>query len=301
MRRHRKINTATVAVIFIIFISLYIFSPDMRAILAEYGILPDTDTPSLSNDPGYTYVHVIDVGQGDSILLQNGDYNILVDAGPNSAEDELVEYLDALNIEKLDCVVLTHPHEDHIGGADAVLSAFGADTVLMPDCTSSSSSFERVLDIIEDKELSLCVPRRGDKFTLGALEFTVLAPGSESYEETNDYSIVLKAEHENISFMLTGDAEALSEYEILEHFDKDFLKCDLLKAGHHGSSSSSSAKFVKAVSPQYAAISCGLDNSYGHPHRETVSLFEKENIEYLRTDYEGSIIFVSDGSSIYVK
>lgn len=284
--------------IFILILALfYTFSPDFRLALSEQLELAESVSYDLSKN---AVVHIIDVGQGDSILLQSGSYNMLVDAGPNSAEESLVQYLDSLGIKKLDCVVLTHPHEDHIGGADLVLKRFGADTLLMPDCSADSRAFENILDVAEEKDIRISIPERGDEFSLGELDFTVLAPGNKSYKETNDYSIVLKAEYGETSFVLTGDAEALSEYEILEAFDKDFLKCDLLKVGHHGSSSSSSKEFVQTLSPRFAAISCGYDNDYGHPHRETRALLDDEGIEYYRTDYDGTLVFVSDKESVWL-
>lgn len=245
-------------------------------------------------------VHVINVGQGDSILIQSGIYNVLVDAGPGSHEESLIEYLNSAGVDRLDCLVLTHPHEDHIGGADRVIESFKIDTVLMPDRVSNSTAFERLLDAIEEHELLVDVPRRGDKFSLGDLNFTVLAPSDGEYDDINNYSIVLKVEYGDTSFMLTGDAESLSENEILREFDRDFLKCDVLKVGHHGSETSNKEAFVRAVAPTYAAVSCGLDNKYGHPHTEVRELLDSMGIEWYRTDYDGSIVFTSNGKSITV-
>ena len=291
-------STAISALILILILVLfYIFSPSFRTELSNLLELEGKKEYDLSKN---AVVHIIDVGQGDSILLQSGKYNVLIDAGPNSSEEKLVDYLGSLGINKLDCVVLTHPHEDHIGGADLVLESFGTDTLLMPDAISSSRAFENVLDAAEENGIGITVPERGDKFTLGELDFTVLAPDSKSYKEINDYSIVLKVEYGDTAFMLTGDAEALSEYEMIDHFGEDFLKCDLLKVGHHGSSSSSSKEFVRAVSPVFAAISCGVDNDYGHPHRETRALFDAEEIEYYRTDLDGTLVFVSDKKKVLV-
>lgn len=294
---NRKISLVSILILIFILVCFYIVSPDFRQAIDRQLDLYEQAEYDLSENAA---VHIIDVGQGDSILLQSGKYNALIDAGPNSAEQELVYYLESLGIEKLDLMVLTHPHEDHIGGADLVLESFGADTLLMPDCSSSSRAFENVLDVVEEKNIRITVPERGDKFSLGEIDFTVLAPDNKSYKAINDYSIVLKAEYGNTAFMLTGDAEALSEHEIIDHFGTDVLECDLLKVGHHGSSSSSSKEFVRAVSPVFAAISCGVDNDYGHPHRETRALFDDEGIEYYRTDYDGTLIFVSDKESVWL-
>lgn len=301
MRKNNPINKIFIAVIILILVLLYIFSPDLRSLLSEYGIYDSFENTKTYNTDDGAILHVIDVGQGDSILLQSGVYNILIDAGPNSAEESLVSYLNSAGVDRLDCLVLTHPHEDHIGGADLVIETFDIDTVLMPDCTSTSAAFENVLDALEERELSVTVPERGDKFSLGGLYFTVLAPSGTDYKETNDYSIVLKAEYGDTAFMLTGDAEALSENEIIEEFGEGFLICDVLKAGHHGSSTSNTEKFVRALSPKYAAVSCGLDNSYGHPHKEIRDLFDSMGIEWYRTDYDGSIVFISDGKTVTVK
>lgn len=253
---------------------------------------------STVSDRGNALMHVIDVGQGDSILLQNGVYSVLVDAGPNTSEDRLIEYLHVLGVERLDCLVLTHPHEDHIGGADAVINEFDIDTILMPDRTSTSAAFERVLDAISERGLSITVPREGDTFSLGDLSFTVLAPRSEGFDDTNNYSIVLRVEHGDNVFLLTGDAEFESESAMLEHFDADLIKCNVLKIGHHGSSSSSEASFLDAADPEYAVISCADNNSYGHPHSEVLERLDERNITVLRTDKLGTIVFSSDGSSL---
>lgn len=296
--KNKLINIVSIALLIIVLASLYIFSPDFRGVLEEYGITDVFNTPQRTEND--IEVHIIDVGQGDSILINSPDYCVLVDAGPNSSQNKLVSYLKAEKVSRLDCLVLTHPHEDHIGGADLILETFETDTVLMPDCPSGSAAFENLLDAIEKAGLSITIPKRGDTFSLGDMKFTVLAPGDTEYKETNDYSIVLKLEYGSTAFMLTGDAEALSENEIIDYFGSDYLKCDVLKAGHHGSSTSNSEKFVKAVSPKYAAISCELDNSYGHPHKEVRTLFEELEIEYLRTDYDSNIVFVSDGNKVFI-
>lgn len=300
MKKRNITNTASVLVILAVLVLFYIFSPAFRGILSDYGF-PDIFKKADTTPVHTAFVHIIDVGQGDSILIKEEDVCVLIDTGPNSSEDSLITYLKDANVDKLDCLVLTHPHEDHMGCADRVLREYKVDTVLMPDCTSNAKFFEYFLDAVEDTGAPIVIPERGDKFTLGNLDFTVLAPGSGKYEETNDYSIVLKVEHKNTAFMFTGDAEALSEKEILDHFGADFLKCDLLKAGHHGSTTSNTERFVSAVSPSYAVFSCGYDNSYGHPHREVRGLFDKLGIEYTRTDYDGSVVYVSDGETVTLK
>ncbi len=293
----KRTKIISAVLLIIILISLYTFSKDFRSSIKEQFGFND----SSASVEGVIEMHVIDVGQGDSILIKSDDCALLIDAGPNSSQERLVSYLKSEGISRLDCLVLTHPHEDHIGGADYVIRNFEIDSLLMPDCSANSKAFENLLDAIEEKSLSISIPERGDKFILDEINFTVLAPGEGEYKETNDYSIVLRAEYGDTAFMLTGDAEELSENEILDYFGSAFLDCDVLKAGHHGSSTSNSKAFVRALSPKYAAISCELDNSYGHPHREVRSLFEEEGIEYFRTDYDSDIVFVSDGKEVTVE
>lgn len=300
MKKRKILNAASIAVVIVILVLFYIFSPTFRGILSDYGF-PDIFRKADSTPVHTAFVHIIDVGQGDSILIREADTCVLIDTGPNSAEDSLISYLRAADVDKLDLLVLTHPHEDHMGCADRVLREYTVDTVLMPDCTSNAKFFEYFLDAVEDTGTQIVIPERGDKFTLDDLDFTLLAPGNGEYEETNDYSIVLKVVHKNTAFMFTGDAEALSEREILDYFGANFLKSDLLKAGHHGSTTSNTEEFVSAVSPKYAVFSCGYDNSYGHPHREVRELFEELGIEYTRTDYDGSVVYVSDGDKVTLK
>lgn len=288
-RRNKKRNTSAYTLIAIAILAIVI-----SLTMAQRE---STGTHVLASDDA-AILYVFDVGQGDSILLHNGEYNVLIDAGPNSSEDKLIGELDELGLERLDCLVLTHPHEDHIGGADKVIENYKIDTLLMPDTISSSRTFESVLDAAEDAELEITVPRRGDKFSLGDLYFTVLAPDEGIQNETNDYSIVLKVEHGDCTFILTGDAEASSEAEMLDFFGADALKCDFLKSGHHGSSTSSSREFIHALSPSIAAISCGAGNSYGHPHEKVTKLYREEGITIYRTDTDGTLTFVSDGSSV---
>ena len=295
---NKQINIISIVILCAILVCFYTFSPAFRAELEKYGI---TDVFNYNEPVDGLEVHFIDIGQGDSILIKDERFAVLIDAGPNSSEEKLLSYLRDEGIKRLDCLVLTHPHEDHIGGADLIIDRLKIDSLLMSDCTASSAAFENLISSVENSNLSITIPLSGDKFSLGELDFTVLAPISNTYEDTNNYSIVLKLDYGNTSFVFTGDAEAQSEKEILQKFDESILKCDVLKAGHHGSSTSNSKKFVKTLSPDYAVISCELNNSFGHPHKEILALFNENNINVLRTDLESSIVFVSDGNKVSVK
>jgi len=245
---------------------------------------------------GQLKVHFIDVGQADSILIQNNEKTMLIDAGNNADSDDVVTYIKSQNIEKLDYVVGTHPHEDHIGGLDAVIESFDIGVIYMPKATSTTKTFEDVLHAIAKKSMKVTTPIPGTTVNFGEASFTILAPNSDNYKETNNYSIVIKLEHGNNSFLFTGDAEDVSEKEMIERgYD---LTADVLKVGHHGSSSSTTQEFLTKVNPKYAVICVGKDNKYGHPHRETMELLNKKSIKIYRTDESGTIIAVSDGEAI---
>lgn len=260
----------------------------------------DTSSENSADDNevlGNLEVHFIDVGQADSILIKTptGE-SMLIDAGNNADSDLVYSYLKAQNIEKLNVVIGTHPHEDHIGSLDTVINNFDVEKVYMPKVSHTTKTFEDVLLAIKNKGLKITTPIPGDTFNLGQAKCTILAPNSSTYEELNNYSVVLKLEYGNTSFLFTGDAEDISEKEILNKgYD---VKADLLKVGHHGSSTSTTESFLKAVSPKYAVISVGKDNKYGHPDNVVLERLVNANIQVYRTDEVGTIIATSDGKNI---
>ena len=256
--------------------------------------------PSTAPD-GILEVHIIDVGQGDSILVRTDDRVLLIDAGTNSSEDELRAYLDACGIEDIDCFVCTHPHEDHIGGADMILGEYNVERLIMPESESTTVTFTKLLDALEESDAVYTEPVVGDVYTIGGFAFTILAPDESVADDSNNSSVVLRLDYGSTSFMFTGDAEAESEACILAEFSPSELDCDFLKLGHHGSTTSTSEAFLDAVSPEYAAISCGEGNSYGHPHRETLDKLASRGItgdKLLRTDLDGTCVIYSDGERI---
>lgn len=238
--------------------------------------------------------HFIDVGQGDAILVTTSGGNMLIDTSESGAEEQLFNYLERAGIKKIDYLVLTHPDADHIGNADKIIKNFDIGKVIMTDFVATTKTFERLLDAIEEKDLEVIKPEAGDEFVLGALKLTVIAP-VEKYDDPNEMSIVLKATFGKNSVMLTGDAEHESEGDIVKYWSKEALKCDILKVGHHGSSTSTTPAFFEAVDPDIAVISCGEGNKYGHPHKETIEKLEGAKITIYRTDLHGSIIFSTDG------
>lgn len=240
-------------------------------------------------------VSFIDVGQGDSefIELPNGE-TMLIDAGTNETGKNVVDYIKSLGYTSINYVVGTHPHEDHIGGLDDVIKTFDIGSIYMPKVTADTKTFEDVLDAAESKNLMINTAKSGVSImNTEDLSVKFLAPTLDSYENTNDYSAVVKVVYGDTSYLFTGDAEEFSENLIT-----DDVKADVLKVGHHGSSTSTSTEFLKKVSPASAVISCGKDNSYGHPHSETLQKLADMGTAVYRTDELGTIVSVSDGKTI---
>lgn len=240
-------------------------------------------------------VSFIDVGQGDSefIELPNGE-TMLIDAGTNETGKNVVDYIKSLGYTSIDYVVGTHPHEDHIGGLDDVIKTFDIGSIYMPKVTADTKTFEDVLDAAESKNLMINTAKSGVSIMdTEDLSVKFLAPTLDIYENTNDYSAVVKVVYGDTSYLFTGDAEEFSESLIT-----DDVNADVLKVGHHGSSTSTSTEFLKKVSPSSAVISCGKDNSYGHPHSETLQKLADMGTAVYRTDELGTIVSVSDGKTI---
>ncbi|MBO4216749.1 MAG: MBL fold metallo-hydrolase [Clostridia bacterium] len=249
---------------------------------------------------GELAVHFIDIGQGDAILLRfpTGE-NMLIDTGDRDGSNTLVKYLQSQSVKTLDYLVLTHPDSDHIGEAYDVLSNFTVKNLWMSSKTSTTKTYLNILEKADELGLEIETPFSGDVFTVGEGKFTVLSPvDGKSYGNTNNASIVMKFEYGSVSVMFTGDAESPTEDDILSAYGASSLRCDILKCGHHGSSSSTSQAFLNAVAPRYAVISCGAGNTYGHPHRETMEKLNAKGIEILRTDTQGTIVIKTDGSKI---
>jgi len=241
-------------------------------------------------------VHFIDVGQGDCILIEDGTSAMLIDAGNPENGPGIVSYIKNLGTQKLNFVLATHPHADHIGGMADVINAFDVEKIIMPKATHTTRTFENLLLTIQNKGLKITAPVPGTEYKLGDASFTILAPNSSSYKDLNDYSVVIKLKYGSTSFLFTGDAEAVSENEILARgYD---VKANVLKVGHHGSTSSTTERFLDAVSPRYAVICVGANNQYGHPAPETLSKLAERGIKIYRTDEAGTIVATSDGKSI---
>jgi len=250
---------------------------------------------------GALRVHFLDVGQGDCILVQfpNGR-NMLVDAGKNDSAGTIMDYLKARGIAKLDYLVGTHPHEDHIGSLDTVIQKIPVGEILLPKVTTNTRTYRELLEAIAGKGMQVTTAKAGvNILEEEGLSVKVLAPLGSSYEELNNDSAVIKITYREASFLLEGDAEAESEKELLANGAD--LRSDVLKVGHHGSNSSTSPAFLSAVKPKYAVISLGVDNEYHHPHPTTLAKLKKAGTELYRTDEKGTIVFTTDGKDIKVE
>lgn len=250
-----------------------------------------------TNNTSELKVHYINVGQGDSILIQTKNENILIDAGTRKDSHSVIDYLKKQNIKKLDYVIATHPHEDHIGGMPKVIDEFEIKNFYAPKKTTNTKIFKDMILGLKKKNLKINVAKAGISLNLSNnVMLNFLAPVKNNYNNLNDYSAVVKIIDGNTKFLFTGDAEKNSEKDMLN--SNADLSSDVLKIGHHGSHSSSSKEFLDKVDPKIAIISCGKNNDYGHPHKETMKELQKRNIKIYRTDIDDNIVLTSDGKNI---
>ena len=251
---------------------------------------------------GQIQVYFFDVGQSDSILIMAPEGNVLVDAGDNDCQDALQGYLDDLGVTTLHCVIATHPHEDHIGSMDMIFEEFEVLNLIMPnaevdtDTFAATGDYTRMMAGAEEQGTAVSYAASGSTFSLGELEFLFLAPNATDYSDLNDWSLVTKVTYGSTSMILTGDAESVSEKEIVAKYGSSALDCDILKSGHHGSSSSSCDEFLDAIDAEIAVISCGTGNKYGHPNQPVLDRYAERDMQVYRTDLDGTIVFVSDGA-----
>ncbi|WP_243450422.1 ComEC/Rec2 family competence protein [Desulfosporosinus sp. Sb-LF] len=257
------------------------------------------DTAPTTVAPGQKLrISYIDVGQADSILIQipNGK-NVLIDAGNNGDANTITSYLKKQGVSKLDIVIATHPHEDHIGSMDKVINTFDIGQVIMPRKDSTTQTYKDMITAIQNKGLKITEAKAGLKLELGSeVNALLIAPNSVSYEDVNNYSAVLKLSYGTNTFLFEGDAQEQSENEMVNSGFN--LKADVLKVGHHGSHTSSSIAFLAKVQPKYAVISVGQGNSYGHPAQTTIARLTNIGSKVYRTDQSGTIVAEADGTNI---
>ncbi len=290
----RKIGSIIAVIIFVITAAIYISK--------EYDKFFDfspTPSPTVEGNCAVTF---IDVGQGDSALISCGGVNVLIDAGENNKGDDVLLKLSELGVKSLDYVIGTHAHSDHIGGLDTVLSGIEIKNIILSDLPDkmipTTKTYSDLLDAIVENEVNVIAAEAGACYDIGEGKLTLLSPVSDEYKDLNDWSIVTRFDFGKTAFLFTGDAEENAEKDILSSGAN--LSATLLKAGHHGSSTSSSQRFLDAVDPDFVVVSVGEGNSYGHPNAEALTRFANIGAEVYRTDISGDITAVSDGETITI-
>ena len=251
-------------------------------------------------------VHFIDVGQADSILVRVpakvGTVDMLIDAGTSDGYPASVvtNYLTAQGVDDIEYLIITHPDSDHVAALDEVIYAFDVDTVFLTDCEKNTKTWEKVLTAIDEEnaDLQYIPDHLGETYTVGDASFKVLGP-TELNDDANECSITIRLDYGETSFLFSGDAEKVEEAQMLKYWNASEFDCDVFKAGHHGSGTSSSEALLKAATPALIVISCGEGNSYGHPHQNVLDRFANLGIDVLRTDLEGTIILCSDKNEVY--
>lgn len=261
------------------------------------AITIDTSVAYSSPTSQYLTVHFLNVGQGDSefIVLPDGK-SMLIDAGKADYADTVVNYIKNLGYSKIDYLIATHPHADHIGGMTKVIQSFDIGSLYMPNATTTTQTYIDLLTAIKNAGLTVTAAKAGVSIlNSGSFSASIIAPSSDSYDNLNNYSAVVKITYNGNSFLFMGDAEELSENEITAD-----VNADVLKVGHHGSASSTNQIFLIKVSPEYAVISVGNGNDYGHPAQITLDKLNNVGATIYKTDKDGTVVFMSDGTNITV-
>ena len=297
-KKNKKILASIIGVIILGILSLLGLNQDTLNSFLKIENETNKTIEETSSVPVTTnlIVDYIDVGQADSILVRNKEMSMLIDAGNNEDGKDVVNYLKTKGVTKLNYVIGTHPHEDHIGGLDDVINSdIEIENILMPKITTNTKTFEDVLDAIENKGLDIKAPEKGYEFKIGEANCKVMTDSILDKDNLNLSSIVIRLTFGNNSFLFMGDSEKENEETIF------WPKTDVLKVGHHGSNTSSSQEFLEQVLPKYAIIMTGEGNSYGLPKDEIIKRLENLGTTIYRTDKNGTIEITSDGNEIKIK
>lgn len=245
-------------------------------------------------------VTYIDVGQGDSSLIECEGKTMLIDGGLPSQSQKIYSILKERNIDHLDYIVCTHTHSDHVGGLSGALQLVDCDLALVNRTDVTTKTYTKFLAKLEEKNTPIEIPEVGNTYSFAGGSFVILGPtDQEDAQEENDRSIVVKLNYGNTSFLFTGDSEQ-EEEQLMMFNEYDELHADVLKVAHHGSSNGASKAWIKAVQPSISVISCGKNNEYGHPHEELLNLLKDANSQVYRTDLQGDITVTTDGNTVQV-
>lgn len=301
-----KVMLVIFSVMFVLSLGIYLnekifrleFIPTSAEIMAVLG-----GGKKVTVAEGEIAVHYIDVGQGDCELIVAGDTRVLIDSGEAQYSGRVINYISSLGFRRLDYVIATHPHDDHIGGLAAIMEEFAVGKVIMPEIPEgilpTDKYFENMLDVIDRKNITAEYSRTGTEIQLGGgAVLRIVAPVHSDYASLNNFSIACRLVHGERSFFFTGDIERAAESDIVN--SGEYIRSDVLKVAHHGSTSSSTPAFLEAVMPEYAVIEVGEGNSYGHPKPEIVTRLHSLGAEILTTMECGNIVIVSDGSELTV-
>ena len=292
---------AALAFVLLMEISAHLPSPFMPTWDEIFSFFSKEEAPPPTLK-GEWQMHVIDVGNADSILFTNGEKHVLIDAGERGDGQIVLDYLNARSITHLDYVIATHFHADHIGGMTDVINGIEIDKFLLSymaeEDTPTTKVYLNMLTALADKQVEVVEVKPRDTFTVDDMLLTVLAP-LEINDEINNQSVVCRITCDQINFLLMGDAETDSEELILDSNQE--ISADVIKLGHHGSSTSSHKAFLEKVNPTYSVMTCGEGNSHGHPHEETLALVEEMALQNYRSDQCGTIVFTTDGKTITVE
>lgn len=302
-KKMRKGWKGLLALVLVIVLSLFGFNesnPELWQEIIQY--LQNVQKETVLPVEGTLEMHVIDVGQGDSILIRQGEHAMLVDCGEPEYAEVVAKYLDKLGIDYLDYFVGTHIHEDHMGASGPVIQTFchaegnKIGVVYTPDDSNTTSYYEDFLQAVLETNLTLKFPEKGEIIQLGEAEIQFIAPNSKEYSNTNNYSIGLIITFGEIDIVMTGDAEKKAEKEMIE---TGLLKdVEIFKAGHHGSDTSNTKEFLEVINPEYVVISCGLGNKHDHPIKSVMERFKEMGITVFRTDESGTVVMTTDGKDI---
>ncbi len=303
-RRNLTMSIVAIVVVFIGIITLNSYNNFSSTIPTWNSLFNETqqnDSTLDAPDDGDMSVSMLSVGQADASLISVGEKHMLIDGGEIDESTKIISELNERGVKTIDIIIATHQHADHIGGLAQIIDMFEVDKIIMPKLQDSlvptSKTYENLLNAISRKGLSITPANVGDVYKLGDATVDILGP-TQQFDNLNDMSVVAKITYGQSEFLFTGDAEDVAERSLVESGAD--IDCDVLSVGHHGSSTSTTKEFLEATTPQFAGISCGIDNSYGHPHEQVLRILDEYDVEVYRTDLMGTIEFTTDGNNITV-